>query len=111
MNLFRESEELFIDGTFKMSPKNYYQILYIWGYLKRKKNICSTNPYFNDFKKLILLIFMFLNQWCCFSMIVILNMILKKIITPDYERVLRTSKKDIIKPKALNRCYFHFDFV
>ena len=32
----------------------------------------------------------------------------KKIITTDYERSLRTSIKDIIKPKALNGCYFHY---
>ena len=37
IKLLPESEEIFIDGTFKMAPKNYYQILNIWGYIKNKK--------------------------------------------------------------------------
>ena len=31
LNLLGESEELYIDGTFKMPPKNYYQIINICG--------------------------------------------------------------------------------
>lgn len=37
LNVLSECEEIFIDGTFKMVLKNYYQILNFWGYLKTKK--------------------------------------------------------------------------
>ena len=37
IKLLSEAEEIFIDATFKMAPKNYYQILNIWGYIKNKK--------------------------------------------------------------------------
>jgi len=37
MKLLCECEELFIDGTFKTAPKNYYQILNIWGFSETKK--------------------------------------------------------------------------
>ena len=34
--IISESSEIFIDGSFKMCPKKYYQILNIWGYLNSK---------------------------------------------------------------------------
>ena len=36
LKLFEECNEIFIDGTFKMAPKNYYQILNFLGYLDTK---------------------------------------------------------------------------
>ena len=108
LNLLGESEELYIDGTFKMSPKNYYQILNVWGYLKRKKiyvpliHILMTSKTYTAYNHVFNAMLLLLND----------NNIeynfKKKIITTDYERALRTSIKDIIKPKALNGCYFHF---
>lgn len=36
LNLFKEIDELFIDGTFKVAPKNWYQLLNIFAYIKNK---------------------------------------------------------------------------
>jgi hypothetical protein len=36
LNLFKEINELYIDGTFKVSPKNWFQLLNIFGYIKNK---------------------------------------------------------------------------
>ena len=35
LNFFTQIEELFIDGTFKIAPKNWYQVLNIFGYNKK----------------------------------------------------------------------------
>ena len=32
INFFSEVNELFVDGTFKVAPKNWYQLLNIFGY-------------------------------------------------------------------------------
>ena len=37
LNVLSECEGIFIDGTFKMAPKNYYQIQNFSGYLNNKK--------------------------------------------------------------------------
>ena len=36
LNLYTEIDELFIDGTFKVAPKSWYQLLNIYGYIKNK---------------------------------------------------------------------------
>ena len=36
LNLFTEFTEIFIDGTFKICPKNWYQLLNIFGYIEKK---------------------------------------------------------------------------
>ena len=35
INFFSEVNELFVDGTFKVAPKNWYQLLNIFGYDKK----------------------------------------------------------------------------
>ena len=35
INFFNEVSELFVDGTFKVAPKNLYQLLNIFGYDKK----------------------------------------------------------------------------
>lgn len=35
INFFTQIEDLFIDGTFKIAPKNWYQVLNIFGYNKK----------------------------------------------------------------------------
>lgn len=35
LNFFTQIEELFIDGTIKIAPKNWYQVLNIFGYNKK----------------------------------------------------------------------------
>ena len=36
LKLYDEVEEIFIDGTFRVAPKNWYQLLNIYGYIKKK---------------------------------------------------------------------------
>ena len=36
LNLFSEIDELYIDGTFKVCPKNWYQLINIFGFIKNK---------------------------------------------------------------------------
>ena len=36
-NCFKEVSELFIDGTFKIAPKNWYQLVNIIGFIEDKK--------------------------------------------------------------------------
>ena len=36
LNFFSEEKGLFIEGTFKITPKNWYQVLNIIGYNKNK---------------------------------------------------------------------------
>ena len=56
LKLLSECEELYIDGTFQMGPKNYYQILNIWGFPETKKiyilliNILMTSKNQNAYK-------------------------------------------------------------
>ena len=106
LKLFDECNEIFIDGTFKMAPKNYYQILNFWGYLDLKniyvplmhilmtsKNIIAYNHVFN----FILQIFNDNNIKVNFK---------SKDITTDYERAIRLSINLILKPKTLKGCFF-----
>ena len=37
LKLYNEVDELFIDGTFKIAPKNWLQLINIFGYIKKKK--------------------------------------------------------------------------
>lgn len=108
LNVLSECEGIFIDGTFKMAPKNYYQILNFWGYLKTKKIYLpllhalmtskSQQAYNHVFNSLLQL----LND---FNIEVTFE---NKIITTDCERSLRNSINKILKPNQLNGCYFHF---
>ena len=36
INFFQNVDELFIDGTFKVAPKNWFQLLNIFGYEKKR---------------------------------------------------------------------------
>ena len=36
INFFQNVDELFIDGTFKVAPKNWFQLLNIFGYEKKE---------------------------------------------------------------------------
>ena len=37
LNMFDQTDILFIDGTFKICPKEWYQLVNIFGYIKKKK--------------------------------------------------------------------------
>ena len=108
MKLLGECEELFIDGTFKMTPKNYYQILNIWGFSETKKiyipliHILMTSKSQIAYKDVFNKIKEFISDNN-------LNIDLtKKIITTDYEKSLKNSLNEVFKPKLLKGCFFHY---
>mgnify|MGYP006873078274 CR=1 FL=1 len=43
LKLYNEVDELFIDGTFKVAPKNWLQLINIFGFIRKKKNIYTFN--------------------------------------------------------------------
>ena len=43
LNFYSEIQELFIDGTFKICPKNYYQLVNIFGFNKKKNFYMPLN--------------------------------------------------------------------
>lgn len=108
LKLISKCNELFIDGTFKMAPKKYYQILNFWGLLPIKKiyvpllHVLMTSKctiaYSHVFNLLIQCL-SDINIECDFS---------SKIITTDYEKSLRNSINNTLKPKLLKGCYFHY---
>ena len=108
INYFQEISELFIDGTFKVAPKNWYQLLNIFGYDK-KHNIYKP------------LAFIILNT----KSEEIYNEVLEKIIElvksntslksfkdikimSDFEIGLRRAIKNKFEDCLLDGCYFHF---
>ena len=108
INLLKETNMLFIDGTFKSSPRNFYQILNIVGYLKQKDLFIpiftalltskSEKIYLYaliEFQKLI----DNLNLNIDFS---------KIIIMADFEINLREAIKKIFSKSEILGCYFHF---
>jgi len=89
-----------------MAPKNYYQILNIWVYIKNKKQYLPLFHILLTSKNQIIYnhIFRFIKQIlidnsieCDFS---------EKIITRDFEKSLRKSIAEVLKPKFLNSCNF-----
>ena len=50
INFFQNVDELFIDGTFKVAPKNWFQLLNIFGY-EKKRILYSFSIYNSKFKK------------------------------------------------------------
>ena len=36
LNMFSEINELFFDGTFKICPKNFYQLVNVFGFIEKK---------------------------------------------------------------------------
>jgi hypothetical protein len=108
LKLLSECEELYIDETFKLAPKNYYQILNIWGYSETKKlylplmhilmtskNQIAYKHVFNKIKEFITDNNLNIN-------------LTKKIITTDYEKSLRNALNEVFKPKLLKCCFFHY---
>ena len=108
LNLFKEINELYIDGTFKVSPKNWFQFLNIFGYIKNKNIyiplsyiILSSKDeelYTHAFNELINAV----KNHCGFD-----NYGDIKVMT-DFEISLRISVKNCFKGCILQGCYFHY---
>ena len=108
LNLFKEINELYIDGTFKVSPKNWFQLLNIFGYIKNKNIyiplsyiILSSKDeelYTHAFNELINAV----KNHCGFD-----NYGDIKVMT-DFEISLRKSVKNCFKGCILQGCCFHY---
>ena len=108
INYFTEIEEIFIDGTFKVAPKNWYQLLNIFGYNKKQNfymplayiilNSKSEEIYNEVFYKIIQLIKYHTNLKS-FEDIKIMS---------DFEIGLRKAIKKNFELCLLDGCYFHY---
>ena len=108
INYFSEISEIFIDGTFKVAPKNWYQLLNIFGYDKKHNiymplafiilNTKSEEIYNEVFEKIIVLVKS--------------NTSLKSFkdikIMSDFEIGLRRAIKNKFEDCLLDGCYFHY---
>ncbi len=106
--MMAECDELFIDATFKVAPKKYYQLLNILGYiLSHKIYVPSAHIIMNSKTKFAYKhIFSYLKELLSDNNI---NANFEnKIITTDYEKSLRKAITEVLKPKYLQGCYFHF---
>ena len=108
LNFYNEIQELFIDGTFKICPKNYYQLVNIFGFNKNKNFYMPLNYilltskneelYTEAFEHLIRLIQSHTN----------IKSFDDVKITADFELGLRKSIKKVFKGSLLNGCFFHY---
>ena len=108
INYFQEISELFIDGTFKVAPKNWYQLLNIFGYDKNHNiymplafiilNAKSEEIYNEVFEKIIVLVKSHTNLKS-FKDIKIMS---------DFEIGLRRAIKNKFEDCLLDGCYFHY---
>ena len=108
INFFGNVCELFIDGTFKVAPKNWYQVLNIFGYDKKQDfymplafiilSSKSEEIYNEVFHKLVQLIKYHTNIKT-FENIKIMS---------DFEIGLRRSIKSNFDFCILEGCYFHY---
>ncbi len=108
INLFDSCDYLFIDATFKMAPKGFYQILNIIGYLSNTgisfplMAIPMTSKTFEIYYDIFASIKKLLKDR-------IKNKHLKNIrIVTDFEESLRKSIKLIFPECILDSCYFHY---
>ena len=108
LKIMAECEEIFIDATFKMAPKNFYQILNVWGYAAAKNLYLPLMHILMTAKNKISYTHAFLKVKELFSDYNIVFDFSNKIITTDYEKSLRSAINEIFKPKFLQGCFFHY---
>ena len=99
---------LFIDATFKIAPKNYYQILNIIGYDKTKNfnmpvfHIIMSNKSFESYNKIFQEILNLLDEYK-------IKINFKNIIINcDFEKSLINAIRNNFKEIKIYGCYFHY---
>ena len=107
VNFFQNVDELFIDRTFKVAPKNWFQLLNIFGYEKKEfymplayiiLNSKSEEIYNKVFGELVNLIKTY-TKIKDFDGIKIIS---------DFELPLRKAIKNNFENCLLDGCYFHY---
>ena len=107
INLFTDIDELFLDSTFKICPKNWYQLLNLFGYIKKKEFYIPLGFVLMSSKNedLYLEIFEQLKK-------IIFKITKKKLpkikIMCDFELGLRRAIKNSFEDCSLQGCYFHY---
>lgn len=108
MKIASECNDFFLDGTFKTAPKDYYQILNIWGYKKNNNvflplaNILLSHKSFELYDKVIkeiLAILQYNNIKIDFS---------DKSIMSDFEHSLRMAIRNNMQFIKIRSCFFHY---
>ena len=108
MKISGDCDDFFIDGTFKSSPKGYYQLLNIFGYIRKRDfylsiaNIALSNKAYELYEKVFKEFFHF------YEMYNIHINFSEKSIMCDYEKSLRAAIKNNFDKIKLRGCYFHF---
>ena len=99
---------LFIDATFKIAPKNYYQILNIIGYDETKNfnmpvfHIIMSNKSFESYNKIFQEILNLLEEYK-------IKINFKNIIINcDFEKSLINAIRNNFKEIKIYGCYFHY---
>ena len=98
---------MFIDGTFKSAPINWYQLVNIFGFIK-KKNLSSISIYAFKFKKEELYIEVFNNLKNAIELVTPKNFFSDVKIMADFGLGLRGAIKTIFDGVSLAGCFFHF---
>ena len=108
LNLLTKAEQIFIDSTFKSSPKNFYQILNIAGYYKELNSIIPLVFIPMSSKSEIIYNKIFTDLIDIMENFNIKRNNICKLIMSDFECALRKSMKKFFPYSKLNGCYFHF---
>ena len=108
LKLSGNSDDFFIDGTFKSSPKSYYQLLNIFGYIIKRDfylpiaNIVLSNKSYELYEKVFKV---FLHFYEMYNIDINFS---EKSIMCDYEKSLRAAIKNNFDKIKLRGSYFHF---
>ena len=108
LKLYNEVDELFIDGTFKVAPKNWLQLINIFGFIRKKKIYIpltyallssKSEELYDEFFTQLIRNIKTVNKDLCYEELKIMS---------DFELSLRKSIRKNFKGCILQGCYFHF---
>lgn len=108
LNMLTNSTQLFIDATFKVAPRGFYQVLNIAGYIPQMNGIIPlilipmTSKSENIYNKVFTDIFEYISLYK-----IDINKIPKRIMC-DFEIALQNSIKENFSNSVVDGCYFHY---
>ena len=108
LNLIKESDILFLDGTFRSAPKSYYQVFNIIGYLKEKNISLPIMSVIMKYKYEICYINLFENLKIMLYENNIDIDFSKIYLMTDFEIALRNALKKTFPDSIILGCYFHY---